>query len=138
MGIVGDSTSIIFPPLDVFTASGVVTDILSPEYDMQSRIEFRFATDIFSDTGALYSSEYLEHRRMAKVEFLKHLSISPEINVTEADLELSPNRAIVYARLLESKEYRVSLDSIEDIYGRSTSTSLDITAKTIPSLSLRI
>lgn len=101
MGIVGDSTSIIFPPLDVFTASGVVTDILSPEYDMQSRLEFRFATDIFSDTGALYSSEYLEHRRMAKVEFLKHLSISPEINVTEADLELSPNRAIVYARLLE-------------------------------------
>ena len=68
---------------------------------MQSRIEFHFATDIFADTGTLYSSEYMEHRQAARVEFLKRLSISPDIHVTEADLELSPNRAVVYARLIE-------------------------------------
>ena len=100
-GLAGDAQALIFSPLDVFTASGVVTDILSPEYDMQSRIEFHFSTDIFADTGTLYSREYMEHRQSAKVELLKHLSISPDINVTEADLELSPNRAIVYARLIE-------------------------------------
>ena len=43
---------------------------------MQSRIEFRFATDIFADSGTLYSDEYMEHRHIAKVEFLKRLSIS--------------------------------------------------------------
>ena len=48
---------------------------------MQSRIEFRFATDIFADTGALYSREYMEHRQAAKIEFLKHLSISNSITL---------------------------------------------------------
>lgn len=100
-GLAGDAQTLSFGPLDAFSATGTVTDILSPEYDMQSRIEFHFATDIFADTGTLYSSVYMEHRQSAKVEFLKHLSISPEVNVTEADLELSPNRAIVYARLIE-------------------------------------
>ncbi len=80
-GLAGDAQSMIFAPLDVFTATGSVTDILSPEYDMQSRIEFHFATDIFADTGTLYSREYMEHRQMARVEFLRHLSVSNNITV---------------------------------------------------------
>jgi hypothetical protein len=80
-GLSGDAQSILFSPLDPFTATGTITDILSPEYDMQSRIEFRFATDIFADTGTLYSSDYIEHRQMAKVEFLKELSISNNIEI---------------------------------------------------------
>jgi hypothetical protein len=80
-GLSGDAQSLFFSPLDPLTATGTVTDILSPEYDMQSRIEFRFATDIFADTGTLYSREYIEHRQVSKVEFLKHLSISNNINI---------------------------------------------------------
>jgi MG2 domain/Bacterial Alpha-2-macroglobulin MG10 domain/Alpha-2-macroglobulin family/A-macroglobulin TED domain/Alpha-2-macroglobulin bait region domain len=137
-GLSGDAQSILFSPLDPFTATGTITDILSPEYDMQSRIEFRFATDIFADTGTLYSSDYIEHRQMAKVEFLKELSISNNIEIWLSDLELSPNRAVVYARFLEWQDYHISLDHIEDIYGRTTSTSMDIIAKAIPSLSMRI
>ncbi len=137
-GLAWDTQALTFLPLGVFTATGIVTDILSSEYDMQSRIEFRFSTDIFADSGTLYSDEYMEHRHIAKVDFLKRLSISWDINITEDDIELSPNRAIIYARFLEWKEYRVSLDNIEDIFGRSTSTSFNITAKAIPSLSLKI
>ena len=127
-----------FAPLDTFTASGIVTDILSPEYNMQSRIEMHFATDIFTDTGALYSAEYMRHRSTEKIKFLKHLSITPNINITEDDIELSPNRAVIYPKFIEEKQYRLDLDTIQDIYGRETSMRMDITAKTVPSLSLRI
>jgi hypothetical protein len=82
-------------------ATGAVTDMLSPEYDMQSRIEFDFSTDIFKDSGALYSDEYIEHRHREKIEFLKKLSISSNILITEDTLELSPNRATIYANLVE-------------------------------------
>ena len=68
---------------------------------MQSRIEFNFSTDIFADSGTLYSDEYIEHRHREKIEFLKKLSISPDINITEDNLELSPNKATVYANLIE-------------------------------------
>ncbi len=100
-GVGGDFQYIRYDNIASFTASGIVTDLLSPEYEMQSRIEFHFSTDIFADSGTLYSEEYLEHRRMAKIEFLKQLSISPNINITENDIELSPNKAVVYANLLE-------------------------------------
>lgn len=75
--------------------------MLSPEYDMQSRIEFSFSTDIFADSGTLYSDAYIDHRHMQKIEFLKKLSISSEINISEDNIELSPNKATVYANLLE-------------------------------------
>jgi hypothetical protein len=68
---------------------------------MQTRIEFRFTTDVFMDTGALYSDTYIENRRNEKIEFLKKLSISPGVNITENDLELTPNKAVIYAPLQE-------------------------------------
>ncbi len=138
VGLGGDIQSYLFAPLDTFTATGIITDILSPEYDMQSRIEFHFTTDIFTDTGVLYSSEYMQHRQSAKIAFLKHLSISNNITIWESDLELSPNRATVYASFIEWETYHISLDTVEDIYGRTTSTVLDMTAKAIPSLSMKI
>jgi len=97
----GDFEYIRYEKLQNFVATGSVTDVLSPEYDMQSRIELRFSTDIFADSGTLYSDEYIEHRRNQKIEFLKKLSILPEITLTENDLELSPNKAVVYASLIE-------------------------------------
>lgn len=75
-GIAGDFEYINFAPLEEFVASGSITDMLSPEYDMQSRIEFIFPTDIFADSGTLYSDEYIEHRHREKIEFLKKLSVS--------------------------------------------------------------
>ncbi len=100
-GIAGDFEYIDFDYLNPFVATGTLTDVLSPEYDMQSRIEFDFSTDIFADSGTLYSDEYMEHRHREKIDFIKKLSISPGINITEDNLELSPNRAIVYANLAE-------------------------------------
>ncbi|MBC7503547.1 hypothetical protein H7169_01120 [Candidatus Gracilibacteria bacterium] len=137
-GLAGDTESIVFAPLDRFTATGVVTDILSSEYNMLSRIEFRFSTDIFTDSGTLYSDEYLEHRQRAKNEFLKRLNITEGINITEDNLELSPNKAVIYANLIEGTQYSLNIDTIEDIYGRKTSMNMDILAKSVPSLSLKI
>jgi len=68
---------------------------------MQTRIEYRFTTDIFMDSGALYSDEYMDNRHSEKIEFLKKISISLGINITENDLELSPNKAVIYVPLLE-------------------------------------
>ncbi len=100
-GIGGDFEYINYDRLGKFTATGSVTDMLSPEYDMQSRIEFDFSTDIFADSGTLYSDAYIEHRHREKVEFLKKLSISAGIIISEDNLELSPNKAIIYANLIE-------------------------------------
>ena len=97
----GDYEYINYGRLRKFVATGAVTDMLSPEYDMQSRIEFDFSTDIFADSGTLYSDDYIEHRHREKVEFLKKLSISAGINISEDNLELSPNSVIIYANLLE-------------------------------------
>jgi hypothetical protein len=137
-GIAGDFEYINFTPIREFVASGSVTDMLSPEYDMQSRIEFSFSTDIFADSGTLYSDEYIEHRHREKIEFLKKLSISWNINILEENIELSPNKAIIYANLFEWKKYTIDLDQISDIYGRSASVHFDIVPKSIPSLAMRI
>ncbi len=137
-GIAWDFQYINFDHPGDFVATGTVTDILSPEYDMLSRIEFQFSTDIFADSGTLYSNEYIEHRHLEKIEFLKKLSISSGLEITEDNLELSPNRASIYGNFLEWKEYKIDLDSITDIYGRSASVHMVFTPKSIPSLSLRI
>lgn len=79
-GLSWDAQSLVFGPLETFTATGVVTDILSPEYDMQSRVEFRFNTDIFTDSGNLYSREYIDHRHTEKINFLKN-SPSPQESI---------------------------------------------------------
>jgi hypothetical protein len=100
-GIGGDIRSLSLDPLPEFTATGELTHALSPEYDMRSRVEFHFATDIFADTGALYSESYIEHRRQEKIDFLKKLSISGDIQISENDIELSPQRAIILANLTE-------------------------------------
>ena len=105
---------------------------------MQSRIEFRFSSDIFSDTGALYSNAYIENRQQEKKEFIKKLSISPDINITPENVELTPNKAVVYANMIEGKKYSIDLDKIKDIYGRSENNHLDVTAESVPSLALRI
>ena len=134
----GNFEYIRFEHLDGFSATWSITDILSPEYDMQTRIEYRFTTDIFMDSGALYSDEYMDNRHSEKIEFLKKISISLGINVTENDLELSPNKAIIYAPLLEWKNYTIDIDNITDIFGRKTSSHLEVIPKSIPSLSLKL
>jgi uncharacterized protein YfaS (alpha-2-macroglobulin family) len=122
--------------LDVFTATGELATALSPEYDMKSRVEFRFTSDIYSDTGIIYSREYMQNREDAKVEFLKHLSITPNIPLTTENIALSPNRASILLPLEEGKNYKISLDKISDIYGRVADTAMSITPKKEPFLSL--
>jgi hypothetical protein len=68
---------------------------------MRSRIDFEFSTDIFADTGALYSDAYIEHRRVEKLEFLKKLSISGDVHIEEKDIELSPRKAVILTNLTE-------------------------------------
>lgn len=75
-GIAGDLYSLRFEHLGEFSVTGSLTHALSPEYDMRSRIEFDFSTDIFADTGAVYNDVYIEHRQQEKIKFLKKLSIS--------------------------------------------------------------
>ena len=78
--------------IEPFVVTGSVGAELSPEYDLQSEIEFHFSHDIFSDTGALYSDEYIKHRQEQKINFLKSLDISPAIPLSEDQLTLTPDR----------------------------------------------
>ncbi|MBX9809011.1 hypothetical protein K2X92_01310, partial [Candidatus Gracilibacteria bacterium] len=137
-GVAGDFSYLTFENVEKLTATGIVTDILSPEYDMQSRIEFKFNNDIFTDSGRLYSEEYIEHRHNQKVEFLKKLSVSPGIEVREGDIELNPNKAVVYANFVEGKKYNINLSDILDIYGQKVSVDMAIEAESIPSLAIKI
>ena len=81
--------------------SGSTLSTLSPEYDMKSQMEFRFSHSLYTDSGALYSPEYIEHRSLAKIDFLKHLDISPDVSINTSDLILTPDRAILTLPLKE-------------------------------------
>lgn len=137
-GVAGDFSYLTFENIEKLTVTGSVTDILSPEYDMQSRIEFKFNNDIFTDSGRLYSEEYIEHRHNQKIEFLKKLSVSPGIEVREGDIELNPNKAVVYANFVEGKKYNINLSNLQDIYGQKVSVDIDTEAKSTPSLAIKI
>lgn len=104
---------------------------------MKSQIEFRFSEPIYSDTGTLYSPEYIANRQQAKIHFLKHLNISPDLPILPENLILSPDRAVISLPLEEGKSYTFSLRDIEDIYGRKQSSVYEITPKKEPFLSLR-
>jgi uncharacterized protein YfaS (alpha-2-macroglobulin family) len=135
-GIAGDLYSLRFEHLGEFSVTGSLTHALSPEYDMRSRIEFDFSTDIFADTGVIYSDAYIEHRRQEKIEFLKKLSISGGIEIGEEDIELSPRKAIILANMTEWEEYHIDLDTITDIYGRQSKSGFTVTPVSTPSLSI--
>ena len=68
---------------------------------MQSSVEFRFSHDIYTDSGAIYSPEYLAHRGNIKKEFLSRLHIDPYTQVSIENLTLTPDRAIVTLPLTE-------------------------------------
>lgn len=87
--------------LTPFTVIGSVLESLSPEYDMQTRVEFDFSHHLYEDTGALYSPEYIANRKDAKIDFLKHLSVSPDIPLTPENLIFTPDRAILTLPLTE-------------------------------------
>ena len=105
---------------------------------MQSRVEFQFSHPIYTDTGALYSPEYIAHRRDAKIDFLKHFSVSPDLPLTPDNVVLTPDRAIITLPLVEGQAVKFSLDNIEDIYGRSTDTDFATVPKQEPFLSLKL
>jgi hypothetical protein len=124
--------------LDPFSITGSLVNILSPEYDMKSQIEFRFSHDIYKDRGVLYSPEYISHRTDAKIDFLKSLQISPHIELTPDDVILTPDRAILTLNLEEAKKYTITLQDIADIYGRKASVSFSETIQSEPFLSLKL
>lgn len=110
--------------------------MLSPEYDLQSQVEFRFSHDIFADTGALYSDEYIEHRRTEKIAILQSLDISPAVALTEEQIMLSPDRVTILADFHESTEYTIKLRDVMDEYGRKSDTKFVFTPRAEPFLSL--
>lgn len=124
--------------IEAFTATGGLSQGLSPEFDMQSQLEFTFSHDIYTDTGVLYSAEYINHRHDAKLEFLKHFDITPNVALTPNNLMLTPDRAILTLPLEEAQEYKVSLRDISDIYGRTTSTNTIVKPMSEPFLSLKL
>ncbi|MBP6981565.1 hypothetical protein KBB25_02220, partial [Candidatus Gracilibacteria bacterium] len=136
-GIGGMTTIVEDRALQPFSISSSTLQVLSPELDMKSQIEFRFSESIYSDTGTLYSHEYITNRQQAKIEFLKHLILSPDIPLLPENLILSPDRAIITLPLEDGKKYSISLRDIQDIYGRKESAIHEITAKKEPFLSLR-
>lgn len=105
---------------------------------MKSQVEFRFSHDIYTDSGVIYSPEYIAHRRDAKIAFLKTLDISPHVDVTPDDVILTPDRTILTLPLAERQDYTFSLRDITDIYGRKSSSALKIKPESAPFLSLKL
>lgn len=124
--------------LEPFSVTGATLDVLSPEYNMKSQVEFRFSDALYQDRGALYSAEYIAHRGAAKVDFLKHLDVSPHLDITPNDLVLTPDRAILTLPLQEGDKYNFSLKDITDVYGRKAQNNLEIVPKSSPFLSVRL
>ncbi len=124
--------------LEPFSATWSVMDVLSPEYDVQSRIEFTFSSDIFSDKWQLYSKEYILHRKEQKTLFLKSLDIRPSLPITEENITLTPDRANIIAPFQEWVEYTILLNNLTDIYWRKTDTKMNFVPIRTPFLSLWI
>ena len=53
--------------LQPFLIEASTLETLSPEYDMQTRIEFRFSHPMYEDIGTLSSPEYIANRHDAKL-----------------------------------------------------------------------
>lgn len=124
--------------LDRFVATGSTLQMISPEIDMMTQVEFTFSESLYSDTGALYSPAYISHRQDAKIDFLKHLQVDGYTDqITSENLIFSPDHAILTLPLQEGKKYNFRLTDIADIYGRTLSVSHEVTPKQIPFLSLR-
>ena len=100
-GIGGDFAMVEDRRLAPLSATGKILSVLSPEYDMKSEIQFQFSSDIYADTGALYSPEYFENRKQAKLEFLKKIDINPLIALTEENIALTPDRATLVGNFVE-------------------------------------
>ncbi len=120
-----------------FVITGSTLQVLSPEIDMKTQLEFRFSSPIYSDTGVLYSSEYISNREQAKIDFLKHLDVNSDIKILPEDIVLAPDRATITLPLEEGKDYHFTLRDLEDIYGRKASQEYYITPQKEPFLSLR-
>ena len=124
--------------LDPFVATGSVGDMISPEIEMMTQVEFTFSEPLYSDTGALYSPEYIARRHDAKIEFLKHLQVDGYTDpVTPDNITFSPQRAIITLPLQEGKKYVFRISDIADIYGRTISLNTPVTPKRLPFLSLK-
>ena len=115
-----------------------MADVLSPEYDMKSRLEVTFSSPIFTDTGALYSDEYITNRGNEKTKILSALRISPNVNISVDDIALTPNKMSVTGEFREGVKYTIRLDNVEDIYGRTNSFQYAFTPEKKPYLSLVI
>lgn len=68
---------------------------------MQSEVEFRFSHDIFADTGALYSEDYIANRLAEKVAFLQKLDITPHVDITPDQVVMTPSRASIVGNFAE-------------------------------------
>lgn len=110
--------------------------MLSPEYDLQTEIEFRFSHDIFADTGALYSDAYVENRHLKKIDILKSLDISPNVTLTDDQIVLTPDKITLLGRFEEGIEYTLRLRNITDIYGNQISPKFVFTPISEPFLSI--
>ncbi len=137
-GIGGNFYTVEDRRLSPFTLTGSLSDILSPEYNMQSRIDFEMSEDTFTDQWDLYSKEYISYRKNQKTLFLKNLSIRPNITLTEDNIVLSPRKASIVAPFIEWKNYAISLSNVTDIYGRKTSVDMDFKPVRTPFLSLSL
>lgn len=132
----GDFQAVVDRSLSTFTATGSIVDMLSPEYDMKSIVEFRFSSDIYTDTGVLYSPEYMKNRNDAKIALLKQLEIIPAIPLTEANISFTPDRVSIIGDFQEWQSYNITIREVPDIYGRKITTNMNFLPVQKPFLSI--
>lgn len=124
--------------IEPFTLTGKTIDVLAPEYEMQSRIQFDFPNPLFEDIDEINSPEFIAHRGEQKVNLLKRLSITPDIPLTIDNIVLTPDRAILTAPFVAGTEYTIKLIGLEDIYGTKSSLTMSFAPKREPYLSLAL
>ncbi len=134
--VAGQFVTVVDRKIDEFTITGSLVSTLSPEYDMQSEVEFRFSHDIFADTGALYSEDYIANRLAEKVAFLQKLDITPHVDITPDQVVMTPSRASIVGNFAEWVEYTIRLRGITDEYGRTSDMKMVFTPVSEPFLSM--
>lgn len=108
--------------IPVFTLSGQIVAMRSPALNMQTHLRIR--------TESTFSKIPLQ-------KYLDHIQITPKVPLSESNIVLADSYIDLFLPLESDKKYTLSIENINDIYGRTVSYEYDIESKDRPSLALR-
>lgn len=121
--------------LNDFSYTADISQVLDTEENIQDEIIFSFSSPILPDFDA--DSEIYKKLKTEKIsEILKHISISPNIDFSEKNIDINANSLRIIADFQNNQKYNLHISTISDIYGREISPKFTFTPDNSPFLSL--